>query len=163
MNKKTMVISGAVIALIVGLSQAPQIKAFWPFGNDDKTTIVNSSQSAPMQSMIQKITSRFGLNQVEVNTAIDEFRTERQAEAKQQFESNLEQAVNDGKITEEQKNFIMEKHTTISSKQDEATQLRVELHTWAVENNIDLPSLGNIRARGMGGGQGMGRSRGGNW
>lgn len=161
MNKKTLAATGLVAVLALGLSLAPQTNAFWPFDNDNEAGQTSTKREAPMQNMMQRLSEKLGLNQDKVKTAFSEIRTERQAEAKTQFEANLAQAVTDGKITEDQKNYIMEKHTAISAKQDEVKQLQDELHTWATENNINLPIMGGM----MGKGRGMGRDMGGrgNW
>lgn len=166
MNKKTLVITGLVTALTIGLSGAPQVKAFWPFDNDSKTAETNTARTAPMQNMMQKLSEKLGLNQDQVSTAFNEIRTERQTEAKQQFEANLAKAVTDGKITQEQKEYILGKHNEIANQQQVVNNLRQELRTWAEQNNIDLPLMGGMgkgRGMGMGEGQGMGRGRGGNW
>jgi hypothetical protein len=164
MNKKTLMVTGLVTALTVGLSLTPKAQAFWPFDNDNQTAETTTVRIAPMQNMMQKLSEKLGLNQDEVKTAMEEIRTERQAEAKQQFETNLTQAVTDGKITQEQKEYILGKHNEIANQQQVVSNLRQELRTWAEQNNIDLPLMGGMgKGRGMGEGQGMGRGRGGNW
>jgi hypothetical protein len=85
-----------------------------------------------------------------------------------QYEERLNQAVTDGKITEDQKKLILEKHNQLQSQWDSESQQRQqhreEMQTWAEQNNIDLSYLGfGMSRNGRGGmmkGEGMGMVRG---
>jgi hypothetical protein len=70
------------------------------------------------------------------------------------FEERLTQAVADGKITEEQKEKILDKHEEMQAKMEslkdlepeerkaQMQTLHEELKKWAEENNIDFPFFG---------------------
>jgi hypothetical protein len=101
--------------------------------------------------LVDRIAERFNLDQNEVNQVVDEFRQERKAEMKNRGAERLNQAVEDGQITQDQKEMIEQKREEHQSEiQDlspevrwqEKNEHREEMHDWAEENNIDIP-LGN--------------------
>jgi len=108
-------------------------------------------------TMIEKLASKFNLNKNEVKSTFEEMRTqrqqERQKEMQAQFEARLNQAVKDGKITEDQKAKIMAKHQEMQKEQGSKRQ---EMQTWAEKNGIDMGWM-----MGFGGPRGMGRGFGG--
>lgn len=122
-------------ALILG---APKISAWMgagPPGND-------SGWGA-------ELANHFGLNVDEVNSFIEEQRTQHQAEMQTQqqteFENSLEAAVNAGTITSDQKQLLLDKHqelmAQIQAKRAQAQEDRQtrhdELEAWAQDNGID--------------------------
>jgi len=111
-----------------------------------------------INTMIEKLSSKFNLNKDEVKNTFEEMRTqrqqERQKEMQAQFETRLNQAVKDGKITEDQKAKIMAKHQEL---QKERGSKHDEMEAWAEKNGIDLEWM-----MGFGGPRGMmGRGFGG--
>lgn len=109
------------------------------------------------QNLIQKIATRFNLNQADVQAVFDQDRTERQAAMKAEAQQRLNQLVTDGKITEAQKQLIITKQQELETKRESNkttmqnltpeqrktamdTQ-RQELQTWASQNGIDLQYL----------------------
>lgn len=111
--------------------------------------------------IIQKFAEKFNVSTDDVKEVFDEVREERRKEAQIRFEEQLNEAVKDGKITEEQKKVILEKQAEIMKQQEEVFKLRQELKTWADENNIDLreicgPGPGHKRGGFRGGGFGPG-------
>lgn len=133
-------------------------------------------------SIIEKIATRFNLNQDEVQQVFDEHREERREARRSMIEEKLNQAVTDGKITEAQKQLLLDKKEEMMNehqgKMEEFRNLsqeekrekmqehrgefqahREEFKTWAEENGIDLDEL-----RGYFGGFGFkGHHRGGMW
>lgn len=113
--------------------------------------------------LAQRIATKFNLNQDEVQAVIQEDRDAR-------HEEHLNQLVADGKITEEQKTLLQEKHKEMAAqrqqdqslmqeqRQQKREQNRAEMEAWAEENGIDLESLRPDDApKGDGGGRGMHR------
>lgn len=111
----------------------------------------------PQTSLVQKIAEKFNLNKDDVQKVFDEDRTNRASERNQKFESRLDQAVKDGKITEEQKKLILDKMSSMkATRTAEIEKLKSmtpeqrreamkthknDLKTWAEENGIDLKSI----------------------
>ena len=94
-----------------------------------------SAQEAPdYPPIIQKLADRFGLNVEEVQDVFEEERAEHHAQMLDSFEDRLSQAVTDGKITEEQKQKILDKHEAMQA-------YREELKTWAEEQGIEFPFM----------------------
>lgn len=108
-------------------------------------------------NLVQKIATKFGLKESEVQAVFDQDREARRAEHETQYVARLDQLVTDGKITQEQKTLLLAKH-----KELEATRLanrekmqslsaserkaaieaeRTALEEWASSNNIDIKYL----------------------
>ncbi|OGC50410.1 hypothetical protein A2716_04355 [candidate division WWE3 bacterium RIFCSPHIGHO2_01_FULL_40_23] len=99
--------------------------------------------------LIQRLIEKFNLNKTDVDKIVQEFRTERQTEMRKSHEERLNQAVKDGKLTNEQKNKILSKFDEFKNKRDEFANLtpeerqkkmqehKEELEKWAEENDID--------------------------
>ena len=80
-------------------------------------TPVYAEDSMPQgPSLIQRIMERFGLNKTEVEETIEEHRSYMQTQRKNQMTSRLEEAVQNGNLTDEQKNLLIQK---MSEWQDE--------------------------------------------
>lgn len=155
MNKKLMILTVASTALFVSgyLAHLNQVMA--------------EDTSRP-QSIVQRLVERFNLNQDEVDQVLADFRSERQAGQQSRVEDRLSQAVADGKITEEQKQLILQKQTEWCvdhknwqnvSKEERGEQMKMhreEMHTWAEENGIDMKYLMGFEGRGGHRGMGMG-------
>ncbi len=108
-------------------------------------------------TIVQKISQKFNLNQNEVQAVFDEAHQERHLKMRANLEERLNQAVKDGKINESQKQAILDKFSqikdkrsgdfdkfkTISEEQRRALmeQTRTELETWASQNGISLQTL----------------------
>jgi hypothetical protein len=127
-----------------------------------------STAQDPMNSLVQKIADKFNLNKDEVQAVFDESHKERHAEMKAKFEDTLSQYVSEGKITEEQKQKILEKHKEMQSEREanreafrnlsdeerraQMEQKHAELKQWAEENGIELeylmPKFGKVHGMG---------------
>jgi len=109
------------------------------------------------QTMVQKIAERFGLDENDVEAVFDEMHAEHHAELQMRFEERLDKAVEDGLITEEQKQLILDKHEELQAerqanmesfrnltpeeRQEKMAAQKAELDNWAQENGIDLELL----------------------
>lgn len=157
MNKTFIV--AAVIATSVGAGMFATQTAF----AQSAATVTNTS---PMSSLVQRISEKFGLQQADVQAVFDQDKQERQAKREADYTARLDQLVKDGKITEAQKQLIVEKHAELKAKRQTAMQNfkdktaeerkaamdveRTSLEEWAKQNNIDMQYL-------MPHGPGMGR------
>lgn len=112
-----------------------------------------AQENSPYSPVVQKLIEHFHLNTSEVNTVINEVRTENMAERKAAITEKLNKAVSDNKITEDQKNAILakldewqnEKLTWTTMTRDEREERREEhrneMAQWAKDNNIDLHGI----------------------
>lgn len=114
--------------------------------------------------MIQKIADKFGLNKTDVQAVFDQDRTDRKADMEKKFQTDLDQAVKDGKITDSQKQLIISKRTELQDARKKGMQNmqgksadeikaameankstmeseRTALEAWAKQNGIDMKYL----------------------
>jgi hypothetical protein len=98
-------------------------------------------------SLITKLAERFDLNRNEVEQVFEENQRERQIQKQAHHQEALSQAVEDGRLTAEQKNLILEKKTEMrketenlsrQERRENRASHRQEMRDWAEENNIDL-------------------------
>ena len=119
--------------------------------------------------IIQNLAEKFGVSEDEVASVFEDTKAERETE-------RLDKAVEEGTITEEQKNQIIAKQEEVEAKineiddssmtsdeRQEAMQtLHEELRTWADDNDIALflvdsrGKMGHMQGKGMGMGMEMG-------
>jgi|GEM_PF-1370022 len=155
--KNKIMILAATVGLLSGL-----------YGAGAMASSMNSSNH---EGLVKLIANKFSLSEEEVEETLSEYReehrAERQAEMKARFEEKLSEAVSEGKISEEQKSFILAKREEMREKriasrdnddlsQEEKRALkdahREEMHQWMEDNGIDFEAL-NL------GHQGEGRGR----
>lgn len=127
-----------------------------------------ASNNNGQDGLVSKIASTFNLNQDEVQKVFDENREEHQAEHKARLEKRLTKAVENGKISEDQKNLILAKMDENKaffeslkdmSKSERKTALknhREDMKSWAEENGIDKEYLLPSHHFGRHGGHGEG-------
>ena len=161
MNKK-IIASLALVTTVLGTAMyANQVNAFG-FGNNN--------------DVVQRLAQSIGKSEAEVQSVFDQLHEERHAEKEAQFEANLDEAINAGTITAEQKQLLLEKHDEMEAdnqslfeNRDTMTQeewkeahqsRRAEMEAWADENGIDLNAVhvGGFGSKGPGmNGRHMGR------
>lgn len=111
----------------------------------------------PGGSLVTRIADRFHLQEADVQAVFDEERAAHQQEMEVRFDDKLAKAVSSGKITEAQKQLIIEKRTeleqemqtkrdefknmTPAQRQEVLSQHHQELKDWAEANGIDLKYL----------------------
>lgn len=155
MNKKAVLSAAAISVLGAGIMTA-------------STAFAQSNTTAqdPMSSLVQKIADKFHLNKDEVQAVFDEAHEERHTQMQADFEKQLSQYVSDGKITEQQKQLILEKRKAMEADREtnkdafknlsnderkaQMDQKKTELDTWASENGIDLKYVMPHGGRGPG-------------
>lgn len=128
---------------------------------------------AGQDSLVQRLAERFGLDQSEVQEFFEEERQLRMEQHHQMMRKRLDEAVTDGKLTEEQRAAIEAKHQELKADRealqeswDDMTQEerktlkeehRAEMEAWAEENGIEF-SLFKFGGPGhRGGNQGLGQ------
>lgn len=133
-----------------------------------------AAQEASGTSLAEKIATQFNLNKDEVQKVIDGDHAERHAEMQKRVEERLQEAVDAGKLTAEQKDKIVAKMKELESNREAKREEmqgksqeerrsamkaeRDDLKKWAEENNIPTEYL-MFGSRGHGG-PGMGGMRG---
>ena len=133
MNSKKVIFPLAALVVAGGLLiyTAHQTQAFGN-GND-------------RQNMVQKLAEKLGKTEDEVSSAFEQTRDENKAERQQAFSDRLSEAVQNGKLTEEQKQLILAKHTEIQAEHEaemgQREARRTDLESWAKEHNIDMSFL----------------------
>src|SRR5690349_12080215 len=107
MLKKSLLTVAAVTVLGAGI-----------FGSGSVFAQTTTDTQNPMNSLVQKIASKFNLNQSDVQAVFDQAHQERESEMKANFASQLSQLVTDGKITEAQKQLISNKRAELDSQRE---------------------------------------------
>ncbi|MFW5703578.1 MAG: hypothetical protein ACOCXQ_01975 [Patescibacteria group bacterium] len=111
------------------------------FAADDR----ERGQGWGLQNIITQIAERFGLNEVEVRTVVEETQTANRAEHRKQrqeeMNDRLDKLVADGIYTQEQKELILQKHEEHQSDEPSRGAHHEEMEAWATEHNIDLTHL----------------------
>jgi UTP:GlnB (protein PII) uridylyltransferase len=116
------------------------------------STVMAATSSTNSDSLAGKIAQKFNLNQSDVQSVIDQNKTDHQAARQQKIEDKLTQAVKDGKITNDQKDKILAKlqelqaerqanrdslkDLTPAERKAKLEAKRAELKQWAKDNNI---------------------------
>lgn len=135
--KKTYVLGGVTLASLAVLTLgAGQAQAHRAMGDDS--------------AFATRLAQRFNLQEGEVKTFLAQEHEQRHENMKQRMEERLSTLVNEGKLTEEQKQAILAKHIelealkeTLKEKTPEErkaamSEKRKEIEIWAQEQNIDL-------------------------
>lgn len=151
MTKRNMLITSIAVAGI----------ALGVFGAG--ASYAQSNTNTP-SNLVQMIAEKFNLNQADVQTVFDDHRNQMRQMHQANLEDRLNTLVSDGKLTEDQKNKLIEKmaehqndreeHQNLSfeERQAERKEHREEFQTWLKDNGIDE----NILNFGMGRGGPMG-------
>jgi len=106
------------------------------------------AEDSTKTNLVDKLASRFNLNKDEVQKVFDENHSEMRAQKEQDYLSRLNQAVTDGKLTTQQKDLLVAKHTeletfmtslqgkTATERRAAMDAQRTELEKWATDNSI---------------------------
>lgn len=126
-------------------------------------------------NMVNAFSQKLGIDPDKAEEAMEQVRAEHQAQMQEALTEDLEEAVSSGKLTEAQKQLILEKHEELKSTREQRQlsraqltreerlaqreQERSELLDWAEANQIDpeFISFGpKLDGSGMGKGMGIG-------
>lgn len=103
---------------------------------------VKADEDSSYPSVLQRFTERFNLDEGEVDAFMNEMHEERQSQMQQQRETRLNDAVEAGVITNEQKVLVQEKWQELHQEKEQERQAhREEMQVWFEENGIDHDSL----------------------
>ncbi len=117
-------------------------------------TNVLAQDTSNYPPLVQKIADRFNLNVSDVEEVFDEEKDERRAEMFALFADRLDEIVSEGKLTEAQKEAILDKHEEMQDKmeglkdltpeerKEKMQEVHDEFKTWAEEQGIDLSLIG---------------------
>ncbi len=124
------------------------------------------AQTETGQTFAAKLALRLGIEEGKVQTALDDIHKEHQVEMQARIEEKLTQAVSSGKITEAQKQAILDKHKTLMASKEALREEfkdmtpeerkammekeQEEMKAWADENGIDLKEFMPFGHKGMG-------------
>lgn len=151
--RQKLFITATTLGLVGGaLITAQPSQAFWPIDAfvGGETAEHSDNQFPPM---IQRLINHFNLNETEVQAVIDEEQADHHAHMQQNFEERLSQLVTNGKITEEQKQAIIQKHEEIAAQMQDLQGLGREEHreqthqnheqhkAWLEEQGIDTDHI----------------------
>lgn len=106
------------------------------------------------QEMTNQLAEKLGVEESKVESAMDEIRSEREAEVKAEQAERLQEAVDDGKITAEQKQALLDRQSAMEEAREAR---RAENQQWMEDNGFDEETLHEY---GISFGEGMGRGRG---
>jgi len=115
---------------------------------------VSAQELSDYPPVVQKIAERFNLNIDDVEKIFDEERDEKRADMYAEFAERLNDYVSKGKLTEVQKEAILDKHEEMQNqietiddldfgeRQGKIQAIHEEFRTWIKDQGIDLPLLG---------------------
>jgi len=112
-----------------------------------------AQENSEYPPIVLKLAEKFGLNASEVQDVFKEVHDEHEADREARFSEHLNDLVSDGKLTESQKQMILDKHEEMEAKMDEfkdlepeqrrekMQQYHEELKIWATENGVEFPFM----------------------
>lgn len=118
----------------------------------------------PMSSLVQAIAQKFNLSSADVQQVFDQQHAQMDAQRSQAMTDRINQAVTDGKLTQDQASKILAKkaelealHKSLEGAADERTAMKTQMESlkqWATDNNIPVQYLFFMGGHGMKGGAG---------
>jgi tyrosyl-tRNA synthetase len=124
-----------------------------------KTNFVSAQDMTGPNSLITAIAQKFNLNENDVKAVFDSEKSKRQTDMKTRLEQKLTQAVADGKITDAQKEAILNKfqdmqtnkpnpadfkNMTADQRKAAFQQRKTDLENWEKQNGIDPATLQSL-------------------
>lgn len=151
MKKQLLIATTAVTIGLAGIAGVGMASAQGGFGNHD--------------NLVTALANKFSLKTDEVQAVFDEQHTANQAERQAEYQNKLDQAVTDGKLTQEQADLLSTKHAemttfmnslkdkTSEERRDAMQAQREDFRQWCIDNNISARFM--APDKGMGRGMGM--------
>lgn len=110
-----------------------------------------SNNSNAVSGLAQAIAQKFNLDATQVQNVINTFRTSNHSNRVQTLSSRLDVLVQQGKITSEQKQTIIDEVNKLMSEKQTSMMTRItEFKTWAQSQGIDPNLIPVFRGRHMG-------------
>lgn len=119
--------------------------------------LAHNATTSDGKTIVQKLAEKFNLQQDEVQQVFDDHKTQVKTDMQTKISDRLSEAVTQGKITEEQKQKIVDKQKELQSQMEanldklkdmtpddrrvEMQKQRDELEKWAKDNGIDTQYL----------------------
>lgn len=105
-------------------------------------SVASAQENGSYPPIIQKLAQRFNLNEAEVQDVFEEIRDEQMANMEADFATHLEKMVSEGKITDEQKQKILDNHNELQEKMEEWKNLSPDerhekMRAWHEEHKIE--------------------------
>ena len=121
------------------------------------TLSVNSvkADDGNYRPLVQQIAEKFNLDESEVEAVFEAVHEERMQEMQEKHRERLQEAVNDGVITEDQMNALIAKHeemhaNRVQNRQENREEHSEEMDAWFSENGIDHDALREYMGNEMG-------------
>ena len=150
MNKKLFITSILTLTLLIGYSSTVQAE---------------ETQRPWHEQMVATMADKLGLSEDSVDSAFTEtreqYRAEHQLTQRVGFEDRLQTLVDEGKLTESQREAWLDKHEEhMAEREANRTAHHEEMQTWFAQQGIDSDLMGPMgQGKGAGGGRGMGMHR----
>jgi hypothetical protein len=148
-----------ILSLIVGMTLFLMLGTGF-VGTLNADPLGNSENGNPV--FLERLAERFDLDIDEIKDFVEELREEKKIEMEAKFEEKLDELVEDGDITIAQKEAILEKKEemegfkegledmTVSEAREALKEMKLELKSWAEDNDIELKYLFPKAAKEMG-------------
>jgi len=153
------------LALIVAITGAAVVGVTTVNAQTPTPASNAASPTNPITSLVQKIAQKFGLKEADVQAVFNQNRQDHMNQMQTRYESMLDQAIKDGKLTEAQKQLLLAKHKELQSQKQDQTEnwgtmtpeqrkeamlkKHQEFQDWAKQNNIDVQYLFGFGGKGM--------------
>ena len=99
---------------------------------------VSADDLSSYPPIVERLADKFGLNVADVEEVFIQERSEHHEMMRQTIEERLNQAVADGKITEEQKNALLAKRDEMQADREaEREEHRAKMQKWFEDQGID--------------------------
>jgi hypothetical protein len=162
MNKRYVIYlaTGAVALATIGVVAATTVSAASPAGSAN-----------PMTNLVNAIAQKFNLNASDVQKIFDDQKAQMKVQMDQRYTDRINQAVTDGKLTQDQANKILAKKAELQAQRQSQVaslqgktkaEIQAEMKTqmdalkqWATDNNIPMEYLMFGPMGGHGFGRGM--------
>jgi hypothetical protein len=106
------------------------------------TVAIAQEASDESHPFVQILAEKLGLNEDEVEEALDEIKADKYAQMQESKEDMLQSAVDDGVITEEQRQAWLEKHEEMwTERKQEKQQHKEEMDAWFEQEGINHEEL----------------------
>lgn len=102
------------------------------------TQVARANTTTTATSWVASLAQKLNLSESQVQTAVDELRSSERQARQAQKSAQLDQAVTDGVITQEQKDKLVAK---MQEEQATRQKNRSEMQTWMSDNGIDASKL----------------------
>ncbi|MEI7792905.1 MAG: hypothetical protein WCI57_05475 [Candidatus Berkelbacteria bacterium] len=140
-NKKLLLSVTALTLAVAG--------AVWYGGSK-----VMAANSTGHDAMVSTLSAKLGVSEDKVTAAFDSVEADQQAARAAEQKTQLDKAVTDKVITQDQEDKLIAKQAEVKAAQD---KIQSDLKQWYTDNGIDQTKIAPYTGRGeMGGGKGMG-------